>query len=213
MGCTILEAVRFIQSTERDDSLKYVCCLIHIQYEITVILQYRTLDASHPIPELDGKPYDILTDASHVLPDLDDFSRLRIVWRDVIPKLLDRVEETIQGIGEASVNSRGTWQLLGGECGLVLILRLMEFSRRVCKARDFADLAKKVKALQVSLMIVLPQEAWRRWARGTVQCSIPVEKRYVSPLSRTTYLLWEILLSEQIRSFISSRKVREYGLK
>ena len=129
------------------------------------------------------------------------------------PKLLDRVEETIQGIREASVNARGTWKLLGGDCGLILLLRLVEFSRRVCKIKDFAVLEKKVKALQVSLMIVLPQEAWRRWARGTVQCSISVEKRYVSALSRTTYLLWEILLSEQIRSCISPRKVREYGLK
>jgi len=143
-------------------------------------------------------------DGSKPLPDPKDVEV--VSWQLLMQKMIDRVKLAILAIIEHPVVPRARWLHVSGPNGLMMVLRLVEFMRRVSIYHHIMEFAETIEQIRTDLSELLAKEAWRRWARGSLQVQTPKPKD-----DRTApgdiYFLWEILTMLQIKSQDSAAKV------
>ncbi|KIJ33292.1 hypothetical protein M422DRAFT_264846 [Sphaerobolus stellatus SS14] len=143
-GATTLESARFIESGERFDDITF----------------NRILDLSQPLQLLDDDMHELIFDTLSSLPDVADL--LKVDWDSVLTVLLDRFDNAINAIIDFSPKADHRWLRLGSSNGVMLLLRLVEFARRVAKDINRPVIRTRIHAMRKTINVVMAKEAWRR---------------------------------------------------
>ncbi|KIJ52804.1 hypothetical protein M422DRAFT_25845, partial [Sphaerobolus stellatus SS14] len=80
------------------------------------------------------------------------------------------------------------WTRLGNANGTMLLLRLVEFVRRIAKDLQNAATHTVIQDIRNSLNRLLAKEAWWRWARASLQILMPLNSCDPGYL----FTLWDI---------------------
>ncbi|KIJ47560.1 hypothetical protein M422DRAFT_248549 [Sphaerobolus stellatus SS14] len=113
------------------------------------------LDLGQPIRTLPDNVYDMVFDTASPLPDPSDITTVE--WNPVLEVMCGRIDAVTAVIRRFH---RKAGQL--------------EFVRRVAVHHDFVDVRKRILATRHSLNVILAKEAWRRWARASLQLGYPI---------------------------------------
>ncbi|KIJ26892.1 hypothetical protein M422DRAFT_271990 [Sphaerobolus stellatus SS14] len=165
-GAATMESAKFVESAE---------CFEDMQF-------HRILDLGHPITSLDEAVQDIIFDTGSPLPDASDFSKVDCSLP--VEVLLNRMKNAIKMIMNHSPSRWHRWVRLGSASGVMLLLRLVEFVRRLAKHHEMVEIGDRIQRIRLTLNGLLAKEAWRRWARASFQVSKPKSigrKIYHSP--------------------------------
>ncbi|KAF8490727.1 hypothetical protein BU17DRAFT_72694, partial [Hysterangium stoloniferum] len=134
-GVSCVQSARFIEASERFDDMKFLAII-----DIT----------SPPQAYKEGTLiiFGALFDTTLPVPDPADFPREN--WNSIYKVLLGRVSLVLKSILNHRTNSAMRWLRLGGQGGVVNMLRAVEFARR----------------LGTEYGTCFAQEAWQRWTLG-----------------------------------------------
>ncbi|KIJ24090.1 hypothetical protein M422DRAFT_275211 [Sphaerobolus stellatus SS14] len=179
-GAMTLESARFIESGERFDDITF----------------NRILDLSQPLQLLDDDLHELIFDTLSPLPDAADL--LKVDWDSVLTVLLDRFDNAINAIIDLSPKADHRWLRLGSSNGVMLLLRLVEFARRVAKDTNRPVIRTRIHAMRKTINVVMAKEAWRRWARTSFLFSLPTHNVSIS-LPGDLFMLWEIWMGTQMK--------------
>ncbi|KIJ43771.1 hypothetical protein M422DRAFT_253023 [Sphaerobolus stellatus SS14] len=178
-GAASMESAKFVESAE---------CFEDMQF-------HRILDLGHPITSLDEAVQDIIFDTGSPLPDASDFSKVDCSL--TVEVLLNRMRNAIKMIMNHSPSGWHRWVRLGSASGVMLLLRLVEFVRRLAKHHEMVEIGDRIQRIRLTLNGLLAKEAWRRWARASFQISKPKSMNNEDHPG-DIFILWDIWMSIQM---------------
>jgi hypothetical protein len=154
----------------------------------------------HTSDDVDSSHFlDQLLDGRQPLPHYDD--HLNADYDVIIPTLLQRAGMAIDALEHCHASRRFGWVRVGGNAGLLMAMRFVEFSRRLALKDDYADLQDEVDSLIARFSRVLPKEMFRRWTDASLH------KAYHENAG-DVLLLWKIYMETLMHDSIDSAKVR-----
>ncbi|KAF8494281.1 hypothetical protein BU17DRAFT_72567 [Hysterangium stoloniferum] len=155
-GASCVQSARFIEASERFDDMKFLAIIDmtsppQAYKEGTLIIFGALFDTTLPVP------------------DPADFPREN--WNSIYKVLLGRVSLVLKSILNHRTNSAMRWLRLGGQGGVVNMLRAVEFARRLGTGGYCPDILEDLKSVAQNMERVFAQEAWRRWTLGSFKRS------------------------------------------
>ncbi|KIJ24557.1 hypothetical protein M422DRAFT_274624 [Sphaerobolus stellatus SS14] len=188
-GATTIESARFIESGERFPDMTF----------------YKILDMGQPISSFDETIAETIFDINSPLPDASDITA-DVTWQPVLDTILGRIDKGIHVIMQFSPATGHRWLRLGNANGIMLLLRLTEFARRVAIHQNDMKMHEQVSSIRSTLNVVLAKEAWRRWARASFQVCIPVQ---YAATRGDLFLLWDIWMATQMQNTVTAEQWSE----
>ncbi|KIJ30817.1 hypothetical protein M422DRAFT_70939 [Sphaerobolus stellatus SS14] len=162
---------------------------------------HQILDLGQPLSSLPATVYESIFDTGSPLPDASDITK--VDWEQALEALSGRIDSAIRAIRRFYPKARQRWLRLGNENGVMLLLRLVEFVRRVAIHHNISDMRVRIIATRHTLNVLLGKEAWRRWAKASLQLGIPL-RLSAAPADLT--VLWDIWMSTQMSSSVDYKK-------
>ncbi|KIJ24894.1 hypothetical protein M422DRAFT_274221 [Sphaerobolus stellatus SS14] len=187
-GAMTVESARFIESGERFPDMSF----------------YQILDLGHPINSLDSNIQNMVFDTGSPLPDAVDF--VNVDWDPALEVILGRIDQATKAIMKLSLRADQRWLRLGNANGVLLLLRLVEFVRRVAVHHDKPKIRSRIRDIRGFLNVLLAKEAWRRWARASWQLGMPLKK---SSHPGDLFTLWEIWMASQMQPGVDAKQWSE----
>ncbi|KAF8508878.1 hypothetical protein BU17DRAFT_99454 [Hysterangium stoloniferum] len=176
-GASCVQSARFIEASERFDDMKFLAII-----DIT----------SPPQAYKEGTLiiFGALFDTTLPVPDPADFPREN--WNSIYKVLLGRVSLVLKSILNHRTNSAMRWLRLGGQGGVVNMLRAVEFARRLGTGGYCPDILEDVKSVAQNMERVFAQEAWRHWTLGSF-------KRSEHQRAGDLLAVWQIMMEVECR--------------
>ena len=148
-----------------------------------------------------GDLFDILFNSSCPVPNPEDIPQTKMKWVDIQNNLLNRVSNFLTTILNHATNRKSTWLRLGGQGGVISVLRAVVFARRLGTGEYCPGSVQTVDALIQDVERILAQEVWRRWALKSF-----IQSRHKS--ASDLIVIWQILMEVECRASCSASRVR-----
>jgi hypothetical protein len=164
----------------------------------------RLIDVTLPFDDgLDPKAscfFDKLLNPREPLPHYD--CHPGVGWESLLPRFISRANQVIDVLENAPASIDASWVRVSGKGGLLMVMRYIEFTRRVALQADYARFQGDVDRILSRLNNVLPKEMFRRWAVASFHVSYHEHCHDLLPL-------WKIYMETLMKDKVGSEEVSD----